>query len=38
MMTKMTLTDPNPVLKVTALLNSNMSKTVCLTHKVTIAH
>ena len=34
----MTLTDPNPVFKVTAFLKSNISKTVRITDKVTIAH
>jgi len=33
-----TFTDPNPVFKVTAILRSNMSETVCLTDRVTIAH
>ena len=34
----MTLTDPNPVFKVTAYLKSNISETVRLTDKVTIEH
>jgi len=31
----MTLTDPNPVFKVTAFLTSNISKTACFLDKVT---
>jgi len=34
----MTLTDPNPVFKVTAFLKSNISKTVRLRDKVTMEH
>ena len=34
----MTLTDPNPVFKVTAFLKSSISKTVRIRDKVTIEH
>jgi len=34
----MTLTDPNPVFKVTAYLKSNITKTVRIRDKVTIEH
>jgi len=34
----MTLTDPNPVFKVTAFLKSNISKTVHFTDRVSIEH
>ena len=34
----MTLTDPNPVFKVTAFLKSNMSKTLHLRDNVSIEH
>jgi len=34
----MTLTDPNPVFKVTVFLKSNISKTASLRDEVTIAH
>jgi len=34
----MTLTDPNPIFKVTAFLKSNISNTVHFTDKVSIEH
>jgi len=34
----MTLTDPNPVFKVTAFLKSNISEMVCLRDKLTMEH